>query len=136
MNDLRPGQKPVAVVTGGSQGFGLAVAESLARDGWALVIDARRVDRLEAAVERLRSHTEVAGVAGDVADPVQLEQEAPAAAAHVEELRAGRQRKRPDHVAENPAPRPKPVVLFLCLEKRALEAGVHARERLATAARA
>ena len=40
------GTRPVAIVTGGSQGLGLALAEALARNGWALVVDARRGDRL------------------------------------------------------------------------------------------
>ncbi len=48
-----PGARPVAVVTGASQGLGLALAEALAAEGWALVIDARRADRLDAAVARL-----------------------------------------------------------------------------------
>jgi NAD(P)-dependent dehydrogenase (short-subunit alcohol dehydrogenase family) len=59
----------VAVVTGASQGLGFALAEALAKEGWALVVDARRGDRLAAAVERLRSLTEVVGVAGDVTEP-------------------------------------------------------------------
>jgi NAD(P)-dependent dehydrogenase (short-subunit alcohol dehydrogenase family) len=62
--------QPVAVVTGASQGLGLALAEALARRGWALVVDARRADRLDAAVTQLAEHTTVVGVAGDVADPV------------------------------------------------------------------
>ena len=61
--------KPVAVVTGASQGLGLALAEALAREGYALVVDARRSDRLAAAVERLARLTEVVGIAGDVTDP-------------------------------------------------------------------
>jgi NAD(P)-dependent dehydrogenase (short-subunit alcohol dehydrogenase family) len=60
---------PVAVVTGASQGLGLALGEALARRGWALVVDARRTDRLDAAVARLAEHTTVVGVAGDVTDP-------------------------------------------------------------------
>jgi NAD(P)-dependent dehydrogenase (short-subunit alcohol dehydrogenase family) len=40
----------------------------LAERGWALVIDARRADRLDDAVARLASVTEVVGVAGDVTD--------------------------------------------------------------------
>ena len=63
-----PGQ-PVAVVTGASQGLGLALAEALAEQGWTLVVDARRADRLDAAVARLARHTTVVGIAGDVTDP-------------------------------------------------------------------
>jgi NAD(P)-dependent dehydrogenase (short-subunit alcohol dehydrogenase family) len=62
--------RPVAVVTGASQGLGLALAEALARDGWYLVIDARRRDRLEAAAGRLSAWTTVVAIPGDVADPV------------------------------------------------------------------
>jgi NAD(P)-dependent dehydrogenase (short-subunit alcohol dehydrogenase family) len=57
---------PVAVVTGGSQGLGFALADALAHRGWRLVIDARRKDRLDAAVEHLAVLTDVTGVAGDV----------------------------------------------------------------------
>jgi NAD(P)-dependent dehydrogenase (short-subunit alcohol dehydrogenase family) len=65
----RSARLPVAVVTGASQGLGFALAEALAKEGWHLVVDARRRDRLTAAVERLRSLTEVVGIAGDVTDP-------------------------------------------------------------------
>ena len=61
--------RPVAVVTGASQGLGLALADALADRGWDLVIDARRADRLSDAVEGLRTRTEVTAVAGDVTDP-------------------------------------------------------------------
>jgi NAD(P)-dependent dehydrogenase (short-subunit alcohol dehydrogenase family) len=60
---------PVAVVTGASQGLGFALAEALADDGWALVVDARRRDRLDAAVGRLRARTRAIAVAGDVTRP-------------------------------------------------------------------
>lgn len=63
------GTRPVAVVTGGSQGLGLALARALAEAGWALVIDARRRDRLDAATAELRERTEVVGLTGDVSDP-------------------------------------------------------------------
>ena len=65
----RPVTSPVAIVTGASQGLGLALAEALADRGWALVVDARRADRLDAAVAHLASRTTVVGVAGDVTDP-------------------------------------------------------------------
>jgi len=62
------GTRPVAVVTGASQGLGLALAEALAREGWSLVIDARRGDRLAAAASRLADLTTVVAIPGDVAD--------------------------------------------------------------------
>ncbi len=61
--------RPVAVITGGSQGLGLALADALADRGWALVVDARRSDRLDATVGQLATRTAVVGVAGDVTDP-------------------------------------------------------------------
>src|SRR2546430_9459147 len=70
VGDREGASRPVAVVTGASQGLGLALAEALARDGWRLVIDARRRDRLEAAAARLAARTTVVAIPGDVADPV------------------------------------------------------------------
>jgi NAD(P)-dependent dehydrogenase (short-subunit alcohol dehydrogenase family) len=69
MNERTNRHRPVAVVTGASQGLGLALAEALAARGWALVVDARRTARLDAAVARLSSLTEVVGLTGDVNDP-------------------------------------------------------------------
>jgi NAD(P)-dependent dehydrogenase (short-subunit alcohol dehydrogenase family) len=61
--------RPVAVITGASQGLGFALADALAREGWALVVDARRADRLARAADALGAHTTVRAVAGDVNDP-------------------------------------------------------------------
>ena len=58
----------VAVITGASQGLGRALAGALAERGWALVVDARRADRLEAAASELGKVTTVVAVPGDVAD--------------------------------------------------------------------
>jgi NAD(P)-dependent dehydrogenase (short-subunit alcohol dehydrogenase family) len=60
---------PVAIITGASQGLGLALASALADRGYALAIDARRADRLAAAEAVLAKRSRVAAVAGDVADP-------------------------------------------------------------------
>jgi NAD(P)-dependent dehydrogenase (short-subunit alcohol dehydrogenase family) len=59
---------PVAVITGASQGLGRALAEALADAGWWLVVDARRADRLDAAVTDLATRTRVVGIPGDVTD--------------------------------------------------------------------
>jgi short-subunit dehydrogenase len=44
----------VAVITGGSSGIGLALARQLAREGVAVVLGARRADKLDAAVRSIR----------------------------------------------------------------------------------
>src|SRR6266853_4721394 len=80
MGDREGASRPVAVVTGASQGLGLALAEALARDGWRLVIDARRRDRLDAAAARLAARTTVVAIPGDVADPAHRAMIAAAAA--------------------------------------------------------
>lgn len=68
-----PGTRPYAVVTGGSDGIGLAVAERLVAQGRAVLLVARTADRLHAAAEqvrrRARSGTTVAVLAADVTDP-------------------------------------------------------------------
>jgi NAD(P)-dependent dehydrogenase (short-subunit alcohol dehydrogenase family) len=68
VSDTRPVDGRVAIITGASQGLGLALADALAGAGWSLVVDARRADRLDAAVRRLAAKTTVVGVAGDVAE--------------------------------------------------------------------
>src|SRR5688572_26639960 len=60
--------RPVALVTGASQGLGRALARGLARAGWRLVIDARRPEPLAATASELGSYTDVVAIAGDVSD--------------------------------------------------------------------
>jgi NAD(P)-dependent dehydrogenase (short-subunit alcohol dehydrogenase family) len=58
----------VAIVTGASRGFGLAVARALAAQGWAVVIDARGDVALAAAATELETSSTVRAVAGDITD--------------------------------------------------------------------
>lgn len=63
----------VAVVTGASQGLGLALAEALVAKGWSIAIDARRAERLADATAHLRDLAgdpeRVVALAGDIAEP-------------------------------------------------------------------
>jgi NAD(P)-dependent dehydrogenase (short-subunit alcohol dehydrogenase family) len=62
----------VAIVTGASRGLGLTLARELAGRGWALVIDARGAEALEAARSELAQVTTIIAVRGDVADETHL----------------------------------------------------------------
>jgi len=56
----------VALITGGSRGFGRALAHQLAADGWAVVIDGRDASTLNAAAAAMPGV--VRAVPGDVTD--------------------------------------------------------------------
>ncbi|HST85920.1 MAG TPA: SDR family oxidoreductase [Kineosporiaceae bacterium] len=58
---------PVALITGGSAGLGLALATALAERGWSLIIDARGTPELRSAAATLGPET--IALIGDVADP-------------------------------------------------------------------
>jgi NAD(P)-dependent dehydrogenase (short-subunit alcohol dehydrogenase family) len=61
------GTKPAMLITGASRGLGLALARSLAADGWRLAIDARDPAALAAAATELAGLTQVVAIPGDVA---------------------------------------------------------------------
>jgi len=80
-----------ALITGASAGIGLALAEVFAKEGWDLVLTARREDRLRAAAQDLagrfgsRVHVIVADLA-DPASPARIEAEVASAGIRIDGL--------------------------------------------------
>ncbi len=63
-------ERKVAIITGGGTGIGRAVAAKLLSSGWALVLNGRRAEVLQATAEALDPHGDrVAVVAADIAEP-------------------------------------------------------------------
>jgi NAD(P)-dependent dehydrogenase (short-subunit alcohol dehydrogenase family) len=60
---------PTALITGASRGLGRALARTLIRDDWKLVIDARGGTALEAVARELGQLGDVTALPGDVSDP-------------------------------------------------------------------
>ncbi|GAC1564543.1 MAG: SDR family oxidoreductase [Ktedonobacteraceae bacterium] len=76
-------QGKVVLITGGSRGFGLAMAEEFATEGTKLVICAREGDELERAQAKLREFgTDVLTVQCDVTKPEEVQQLMTQATAH------------------------------------------------------
>ena len=68
-------QDKVVLVTGGSRGFGLAIAEEFAKEGAKLVLCSREADELERAQTKLSEFgTDVLTIQCDVTQPEQVQQ--------------------------------------------------------------
>lgn len=61
-----------ALVTGGSRGLGLQIAEALAEMGARVVLSARKAEELEAAAARLASQGDASWIAADSSDPAEV----------------------------------------------------------------
>lgn len=70
----RRSEAKLAVVTGGSRGIGLAIAEGLARQGFDLVLTSRDTRQLKQAAKRVASHgTRVVAEGCDVRDEASVQ---------------------------------------------------------------
>jgi NAD(P)-dependent dehydrogenase (short-subunit alcohol dehydrogenase family) len=71
---MRQLESKVAVITGGTRGLGLAMAQAYAREGAAVVIASRSVHSVDQAVHLLKQQgARVEGLACDVSDPAQVQ---------------------------------------------------------------
>ena len=61
-----------ALITGGSKGFGFALAKELAHKGWNLLINARDPHQLLQAKKELKLYTNVIAIPGDLRDEIHL----------------------------------------------------------------
>ena len=64
--------KKTALITGASKGFGRALAQALAQDGWQLIINARNAKELLTTQRELEQLTKVIAISGDVRDEIHL----------------------------------------------------------------
>ena len=104
---------PVAIVTGGSKGFGRALAQALLGRGWTVVADARRATDLAATAAALNSPRLIT-VPGDVTDPAHR------AALIVAAIDAGPLRLLVNNASRlGPSPQP-PLADYLAAELRAV----------------
>ncbi len=51
--------RKTAIITGASSGFGATFAETLAKDGWNLILTGRRTDNLTKQKQRIAMHYQV-----------------------------------------------------------------------------
>ncbi|WP_163936180.1 SDR family oxidoreductase [Paraferrimonas sp. SM1919] len=63
------GTNKLAVITGGSSGIGLAIADTLAQHNWHLLLVARNPDKLAEAYRRLSNKTQVTTLSVDLTSP-------------------------------------------------------------------
>ncbi|MBZ5491650.1 MAG: SDR family NAD(P)-dependent oxidoreductase [Acidobacteriia bacterium] len=66
-------QNPVAVITGGGSGIGLAMARIFAASGYSVVITGRDAKRLQKAAATISEKKQVAGIPCDVRNPASVE---------------------------------------------------------------